>query len=138
MKEQNNSNISGFLNKKAFQIASLIWVLVLTAAFSAVVAVIAFFPARAQSAQTTQTFRPGRFALEMAEINIKMQIPHKENTQKMLFKVDTVTGEVWALQIAVRSFINPEILSAGWYKVRPAVGNAQTFPPWLPGSGNGF
>lgn len=111
-------NILPRFGKRAFQIASLVWFLVLTATAFAVVAVIAFFPARAQSAQTTQSFRTGRFALEMAEINVRRLQPHGENTQKMLFKVDTVTGEVWALQVSTRSFINPDITSANWVKVR--------------------
>ena len=113
-----NNNISGNPGKKMFQIASLIWLLVLTATAFAVIAVIAFFPARAQSAQTTQTFRGGRFALETAEVSVKMLQPYGSNTQKMLFKVDTVTGDVWALQVSARSHANPEIQSANWVKVQ--------------------
>ncbi len=101
-----------------FQIASFIWLIVLTATAFAVIAVIAFFPARAQSAQTTQTFRGGRFALETAEVSVKMLQPYGTNTQKMLFKVDTVTGDVWALQVSTRSHVNPEIQSANWVKVQ--------------------
>lgn len=119
----NNNRTSIFSHlpvEKVRLIASFLWVIALTATISAVITVIAFFPARAQSEQTTQTFRPGRFALEMAEINVKMQIPHQENTQKMLFKVDSVTGEVWALQMSTFSFINPQITSANWVKVQSA------------------
>jgi hypothetical protein len=113
-----NNNISGNPGKKMFQIASLIWLMVLTATAVAVIAVIAFFPAKAQSAQTTQTFRNGRFALETAEVSVKMFQPHGNNTQKMLFKIDTVTGDVWALQVSTRSYVNPEIQSANWVKVQ--------------------
>ena len=113
-----NNNISDNPGRKMFQIASLIWLMVLTATAFAVIAVIAFFPARAQSAQTTQTFRDGRFALETAEISVKMLQPYGSNTQKMLFKVDTVTGDVWALQVSTRSHVNPEIQSANWVKVQ--------------------
>lgn len=104
--------------KKLFQIASLIWLIILTATAVAVVAVIALFPARAQSEQTTQSFRAGRFALETAEVNVKMLQPSGQNTQKMLFKVDTVTGDVWALQVSSRSNVNPDIQSANWVKVQ--------------------
>lgn len=103
-----------------FRTASLFWVFAVTATVSAVAAVIAFFPARAQSAQTTQTYRAGRFALEVAEVNVRMLVPHRDNTQKVLFKVDTSTGEVWALQMSTRSVVNPEITSAGWVKVQPS------------------
>ena len=118
MENQNNRSIPAFLSRKAFQIASLIWFIVLTATASAVIAVIVFFPARAQSAQTTQTYRTGRFALEMGEVNVQMLQPHGANTQKVLFKVDTLTGEVWALQMSTRSYVNPQILSAQWVKVQ--------------------
>jgi hypothetical protein len=115
-----NNNISGKPGKKMFQIASLIWLMVLTATAFAVIAVIAFFPAKAQSAQTTQSFRAGRFALETAEVSVKMLQPYGSNTQKMLFKVDTVTGDVWTLQVSTRSHVNPEIQSANWVKVQLA------------------
>ena len=115
-----NNNISGNPGRKMFQIASFIWLIVLTATAFAVIAVIAFFPAKAQSAQTTQSFRAGRFALETAEVSVKMLQPYGSNTQKMLFKVDTVTGDVWTLQVSTRSHVNPEIQSANWVKVQLA------------------
>ena len=115
-----NNNISGNPGKKMFQIASFIWLIVLTATAFAVSAVIAFFLAKAQSAQTTQSFRAGRFALETAEVSVKMLQPYGSNTQKMLFKVDTVTGDVWTLQVSTRSHVNPEIQSANWVKVQLA------------------
>jgi hypothetical protein len=46
--------------------------------------------------------------------------PYGSNTQKMLFKVDTVTGDVWTLQVSTRSHVNPEIQSANWVKVQLA------------------
>ena len=119
MSEQKNNSIPENTRSRSFQTASLFWVFALTAAVFAVSAVIAFFPARVQSAQTTQTFRAGRFALEVAEVNVKMLIPYQDNTQKVLFRLDTVTGDVWALQMSTRSMVNPEITSAGWVKVQP-------------------
>ena len=123
-----NDNFSGTSGSKMFQIASFIWLIVLTATAFAVIAVIAFFPARAQSAQTTQTFRAGRFALETADVSVKMLQPYGSNTQKMLFKLDTVTGDVWALQVSTRSHVNPEIQSANWVKVQlPVPPQTNTF-----------
>ena len=121
MSEQKNNNVPENPRNRSFQTASLFWVFALTAAVSAVATVIAFFPARAQSGQTTQSFRSGRFALEIAEVNVRMQIPYQNNTQKVLFRLDTVTGDVWALQMSTRSSVNPEITSAGWVKVQAAV-----------------
>lgn len=104
---------------KAREFVSILWVIAVTTAVATAVTIIGFFPARAQSAQTTQTFRPARFALETAEINVTMQQPHQENTQKMLFKIDTVTGEVWTLQMSTISYVNPQVVSANWVKVQP-------------------
>ncbi|MBR2909975.1 MAG: hypothetical protein IKC05_00060 [Lentisphaeria bacterium] len=115
---ENNLKTKFLPGSRAFKILALVWTLILTAVLASVLVVIVFFPARAQSAQTTQAFRAGRFALETAEVSVKMLQPYGNNTQKMLFKVDTVTGDVWALQVSTRSHVNPEIQSANWVKVQ--------------------
>ena len=104
---------------------SLVWIFIITLVISSVVIVISFFPARVHSAQTTQSFTKSRFALETAEINVNMQQPYGKNTQKMLFKLDTSTGEVWVMQISTISITNPQILSAGWVKVTASAKHQQ-------------
>ena len=105
-------------NRK-FQFFAVVWTIALTATATAVVLIIMFFPARAQSAPTTQGFQPARFALETAEINVNMLQSSGDNTQKVLFKINTATGEVWALQMATTSMVNPQITSASWVRVQP-------------------
>ena len=110
---------------RAFELGSFLWLVVLAATAGAVLTVIIFFPARAQAQgpATTQSYIPARYALETAEINVNMQQPYGNNTQKMLFKLNTATGEVWVMQLSTISITNPQILSAGWVKV---VKNVQT------------
>lgn len=116
---ENEQNFSAVrrVSGRTREFISVLWVIAVTTAVAAAVTVIGFFPARAQSAQTTQTFRPARFALEVAEINVKMQQTHGENTQKRLFKIDTVTGEVWTLQLTTSSYVDPQVISVNWIKV---------------------
>ena len=106
--------------KNYYRYSSFLWMIIISATLSAAATVIAFFPARvkAQPAQTTtQMYTPARFVLELAEVSVTMQQPSGNNTQKLLFKLNTATGEVWALQLATISITNPQILSAGWVKV---------------------
>ena len=120
MKETIGTNGSGDCSKKNYyRYSSFLWMIIISATLSATATVIAFFPARAkaQPAQTTQNYAPARFALELAEINVTMQQPYGDNTQKMLFKINTTTGEVWALQMSTIGKTSPQILSAGWVKV---------------------
>ena len=121
MKEMTGCSDSGdHTTKNYYRYSSFLWMIIISATLSATATVIAFFPARvkAQPAQTTtQMYTPARFALELAEINVTMQQPYGNNTQKLLFKLNTATGEVWALQISTISITNPQILSAGWVKV---------------------
>ena len=98
---------------------AVLWTIILTATATAVLLVVTFFPARAQSATTTQTFQPARFALETAEINVNLLQASGNNRLKMLFKINTATGEVWTLQLSANSTVNPQIISASWVRVQP-------------------
>lgn len=107
----------------ALEIASVLWVSLIAATLGAVATVIAFYPARAaaQGAQTTQAFAPSRFALEAAEVNVKQLQAAGKNRQKMLFKIDTVTGQVWVLQVSARGDVDPYVTEAAWKKVESAL-----------------
>lgn len=86
-------------------------------------AVAALYPADADDVMpvTTQNFSPARFALAAAEINIaNPQSPGISTTQKALFRIDSVTGEVSVLQMAVRGNNDPTIQSAVWAKISPS------------------
>ena len=107
----------------AWEIASVLWVSLIAATLGAAATVIAFYPARltAQGAQTTQAFAPSRFALEAAEVNVKQLQPSGKNRQKMLFKIDTVTGQVWVLQVSATGDVDPYVTEAAWKKVESAL-----------------
>jgi hypothetical protein len=83
----------------------------------------ALYPADADDTMpvTTQNFSPARFALAAAEINIaNPQSPGVSTTQKALFRIDSVTGEVSVLQMAVRGNNDPTIQSAVWAQISPS------------------
>ena len=107
----------------AFEMASVLWVSLIAATLGAAATVIAFYPARltAQGSQTTQAFAPNRFALEAAEVNVKNLRPSGRNRQKMLFKIDTLTGQVWVLQVSATGDVNPYVTEAAWKKVESAL-----------------
>jgi len=107
----------------AFEMASVLWVSLIAATLGAAATVIAFYPARltAQGSQTTQAFAPNRFALEAAEVNVKNLQPSGRNRQKMLFRIDTLTGQVWVLQVAATGDVNPYVTEAAWKKVESAL-----------------
>ena len=120
-----------FRRSRTFEMASVIWVTLIAATLGAAMTVIAFYPARltAQGAQTTQAFTPNRFALEAAEVNVKQLRPEGKCRQKMLFKIDTLTGQVWVLQVSSIGQVNPHVTEAAWKKVEsvPPVQNFQQF-----------
>lgn len=65
----------------------------------------------------TQIFAPARFALTEAEINVAQLQGTSSSLQKVMFKIDTATGQVWALQLAVQGPNNPSVVSASWVPV---------------------
>ncbi len=107
---------------RRFEAAPVLWFSLIAATLGAVATVIAFYPARltAQGGQTTQAFAPNRFALEAAEVNVKNLQPSGRNRQKMLFKIDTLTGQVWVLQVSATGDVDPRVTEAAWKKVANA------------------
>ena len=101
------------------EVAPVLWFSLIAATLGAVVTVIAFYPARlaAQGGQTTQSFTTRRFALEAAEVNVRQLRPDGGNTQKILFRIDTLTGQVWVLQVSAVGQVNPTVTDARWKKV---------------------
>lgn len=89
------------------------------------------------SENNSQLFAPARFFLVAAEIDTGvLQNPDSGgpgSRRKVLFKLDSTTGEVWVLQLSVMGGNNPQVMSANWYPVKrvPAGagngGNQQTF-----------
>ena len=80
----------------------------------------ALYPAGADDTMpvSTQNFSPARFALAAAEINIaNPQNPGLRPTQKALFRIDTISGEVSVLQMSVRGNNDPTVQSAVWAKI---------------------
>ncbi len=70
----------------------------------------------------TQAFSPARYILLEGEINVAMRNPGAAGTiQKAMFRLDTVTGRVWVLQMTVMGNNNPQVQSASWYPVPPGV-----------------
>jgi len=104
---------------RRFEAAPVLWFSLIAATLGAVVTVIAFYPARlaAQGGQTTQSFTPRRFALEAAEVTVKQFRPDGGNTQKMLFRIDTLTGQVWVLQVSAMGQVDPSVTDARWKKI---------------------
>ena len=93
---------------------------VLVVLLLAVSAFIALYPADADDTMpvSTQNFSPSRFALAAAEINIaNPQSPGIKTTQKALFRIDSVTGEVSVLQMSIRGNNDPTVQSAVWAKI---------------------
>ena len=108
---------------------------ILVAAVVAAVAVTAAFlswPVRASA--DTQTFTSARYALIQGDINVGMLNPGAgDNVQNVLFKLDTTTGDVWALQMTVVSGNDPTVQGANWFKIA----NAGTFQPYTAGGAAG-
>ncbi len=92
----------------------------------AALGIYATVPAGA-AAEDSQTFSPSRYALVEGEVNVGiLQNPGAAgNVQKALFRVDTVSGQVWVLQLSVVAFNDPTVTSAVW----APVSNSGTYQP---------
>lgn len=67
----------------------------------------------------TQVFSPARYALTDAEIDVSVSVPNGPvQEQKVMFKLDTVTGDVWVLQLTVNGQNDPTFAAANWVKVQ--------------------
>ncbi|MDD3885268.1 MAG: hypothetical protein PHI35_00170 [Victivallaceae bacterium] len=96
-----------------------IWVIAIIGVVTMVLLMVAsFMPVNA--AGDTQVYAPARYAMLVGEINVGMlqnnTMPNG-NEQKILFKLDTATGQVWALQLSVIAGNDPQVSTAAWYPV---------------------
>jgi len=83
-------------------------------------------PARADNNENSQLYPAGRFALVEGEINVATaQEGSQSNSQKVMLKVDTATGQVWVLQLCISGSNDPTVRSAAWAPVL----NQGTFNP---------
>lgn len=86
-------------------------------------------PAQADNSGNSQLFTPGRYALVEGEINVAtLSQPggRNSNEQKVMFKVDTTTGQVWVLQLGIVAPNDPTVNSAVW----APVSNSGGFTPF--------
>jgi len=74
-------------------------------------------PAQAENNENSQLYPNGRFALVEGEINVATTQEGQSNTQRVMFKVDSATGQVWALQLCVNGKNDPTVRSAVWAPV---------------------
>ena len=78
-----------------------------------------YYPAAVNADNTTQIFTPARYALNSAEIDVSISVPNGPvQEQKVMFKIDTVTGDVWVLQLSVEGQNDPSFAAANWVKVQ--------------------
>ncbi len=93
----------------------------LLAAASAVLLVLAGVytanPVQAQDNTSTQNFTQSRFALIGAPVQVQATGNLGPVNMNAMFKIDTVTGQVWMLQSTIQSVSNPMVLSALWVPV---------------------
>ncbi len=99
--------------------------------------ILSSLPVRADGGDT-QGFSPARFALVEGEINVSMLQQGGDNTQKVMMKIDTVTGQVWVLQLTVAASNDPQVNRAVW----TPVANSGSYQPGgpqqnAPAGGNG-
>lgn len=80
---------------------------------------VSVFPASTAAESGTQVFTPARYALTDAEIDVSVSVPNGPvQEQKVMFKLDTVTGDVWVLQLTVNGQNDPTFAAANWVKVQ--------------------
>lgn len=80
-----------------------------------------YLGANSGNSNTTENYASARYALIEAEINISNVMNSgglSNNVQKSLFKLDTVTGRVWVLQLALNGTGDPTVRSAVWAQVQ--------------------
>ncbi len=83
------------------------------------------------AAGDSQVFSPARFALVEGSVNVGMQQSNglQKSEQKAMFKVDTMTGQVWVLQLSVTASNDPTVQSAVWAPVSNP-GDGVSFQPF--------
>lgn len=79
--------------------------------------ILTSLPVQADSSNDSQLFNAGRYALVAAEVDVQTLQQGINNEQQVVLKIDTVTGQVWVLQITSGGSSNPQINSASWQPV---------------------
>ena len=79
----------------------------------------------------SQLFTPARYALLAAPVDVALiqgaGSAGTGHTRQAVFKMDTVTGDVWVLQMTVMGGNDPKVNSANWHHVRQSGrGNANS------------
>ncbi len=89
------------------------------------------------SENNSQLFTPARFSLVAADVDVAMLQGGggDDSGRNVVFKLDSVTGEVWVLQLSVVGGNNPQVTGASWYPVQtaPANTNSGSGTPPMPG-----
>lgn len=80
--------------------------------------------ASAANAADTQKFTPARYVIVAAEVDVAL-IQNNANggggMRRVLLKMDTVTGEVWILQLGIFGGNDPRVTAASWCPVKLTV-----------------
>ena len=87
----------------------------------AAAAVLLFIRHLAAESASTQEFTPARYALLEASVNVSAVLNSggfNQGVQKTVLKIDTRTGQVWVLQLAVNGVGDPTVCSAVWARVQ--------------------
>ena len=79
--------------------------------------VLTSLPAQADSSSDSQLFNAGRYALVAAEVDTLTLQQGVGNEQQVVLKIDTVTGQVWVLQITSGGPNNAQVTNATWQPV---------------------
>jgi len=74
-------------------------------------------PAQAENDENSQLYPSGRFALVEGNINVASVQEGQINTQNVMLKIDSATGQVWVLQLCVNGKNDPTVRSAVWAPV---------------------
>lgn len=84
----------------------------------------------------TQDYTPSRYALMQGSLSVSNIVNSggvSNNVQQCILKLDTRTGDVWVLQLAVNGTGDPTVRSAVWAKV---TNSGTFFPNGAPTSNN--
>ena len=91
------------------------------AALAAAAAVFAVSALRADGGDS-QTFTPARYALLTGSVDVSLLQPGPGDgsggcRRDVVLKIDTLTGDVWVLQLGVNGVTDPSVRSAAWAHV---------------------
>jgi hypothetical protein len=74
------------------------------------------------SENNSQLFTPARYALVAAEVDVALLqgagSAGKGHSRQAVFKLDSLTGEVWVLQMEIMGGNDPKVTNANWHPVQ--------------------